>query len=188
MKKTLIVVGIIGAVAILGSCLIGGSIVSILNREGVLKVTLEAKQEDNKNQMDGMWKTIAQVGEVAEKDRETLSNIFKDYASARSGNGDSKVVFNWIKEAVPNVQVNSDTFKNLQNIILSQRDGFKMRQTELLDLNREHNQMFRIFPANVFLSMFGRKETQVVIVTSTRTDNAFKSGKDDDVNVFQNNK
>jgi hypothetical protein len=31
------------------------------------------------------------------------------------------------------------------------------------------------------------RKIYVTIVTSTRTDNAFKSGKDDDVDVFQKN-
>lgn len=184
MKATLaIVLGLIGVV-ILAAIILVGMGISFHNNEVTLRNTITAKQTDNKNQMDAMWKTIAQVGEVTEKDRETLSNIFKDYASARTA-PDSKVIFNWIKEAVPNVQVNSDTFKNLQNIIVSQRDGFKFRQTELLDLGREHDNLITKFPGVVFASILGRKHIDLVIVTSTRTENAFKTGKDDDVNVFQ---
>lgn len=183
MKKTFIsLIGFIG-VGILTTIIFLIIVANFHNREVILRNTITAKQTDNKNQMDAMWKTIEQSGQVALKDRESLSAIFKDYAAARTGS-DSKAVFNWIKEAVPNVQVNSDTFKNLMNIIVSQRDGFKFRQTELLDLGREHDNLIMKFPGNIFASILGRKHIDLVIVTSTRTENAFKSGKDDDVNVF----
>lgn len=183
MSKTLIaILGFFGVGILLVIILLAMG-VSFHNQEVTLRNTITAKQTDNRNQMDAMWKTIAQSGEVAEKDRESLSSIFKDYASARTGT-DSKAIFNWIKEAVPNVQVNSDVFKNLMNIIVSQRDGFKFRQTELIDLGREHDNLITKFPGVVFASILGRKHIDIVIVTSTRTENAFKTGKDDDVNVF----
>lgn len=183
MKKTLIVVGVIGAVLVVGGLLIGGSIVSTLNREGTLKVALEAKQDDNKNEMDGMWKTISQTAQVTEEQKNALIEIFNGYAGARTGANKGGSLANWIHEAVPNVD--TSTFNNLQNIIVGKRDGFVQRQKELLDLNREHNAMFRVFPDNIILSVFGRKETQVVIVTSDRTENAFHTGKDNDVELFK---
>jgi len=187
MKKALIaLIGFFG-VAIFAVVVLLIMGISFHNKEVTLRNTITAKQTDNKNQMDAMWKTIQQSGQVAEKDRESLSAIFKDYAAARTG-ADSKAVFNWIKEAVPNVQVNSDVFKNLMNVIVSQRDGFKFRQTELLDLGREHDNLIMKFPGNIFSAILGRKHIDLVIVTSTRTENAFKTGKDDDVNVFGNQK
>lgn len=184
MSKTLIaILGFIGVGLLLVIILVVMGI-SFHNQEVTLRNTINTKQTDNKNQMDAMWKTIAQTAQVADKDRESLSSIFKEYASARTGSGDSKPIMNWIKEAVPNVQVNSDVFKNLMNIIVSQRDGFKFRQTELLDLGREHDNVITKFPGLVFASILGRKHIDLVIVTSTRTENAFKTGKDDEVNLF----
>jgi hypothetical protein len=184
MNKTLIaVLGFLGVCVITGIVLLGIG-VSFHNKEVTLRNAISAKQTDNKNQMDAMWKNISQVAQVAEKDRESLSAIFKDYAGARSGTSDNRVIFKWITEAVPNVQVNSAVFQNLQNIILSQRDGFKFRQTELLDLGREHNNLLTKFPGIVIASVLGRKQIELVIITSTRTEDAFKSGKDDDTNLF----
>lgn len=156
--------------------------ISLYNKEIVLRNTITTKQTDNKNQMDAMWKNIDQTAQVAQKDRDSLTKIFSDYASARSS--DNHAVFNWIKESVPNVQVNSDIFKNLQNIILSQRDGFKFRQSELLDLGREHDNLIMQFPGNIFGGFFGWKHIDLVIVTSTRTENAFQTGKDDETQLF----
>jgi hypothetical protein len=184
MSKTLIaVLGFLG-VGILAVVVLLAMGISFHNSEVTLRNTINTKQTDNKNEMDAMWKNIAQTAQVAEKDRESLSAIFKEYATARTGTGDTKPIMNWIKEAVPNVQVNSDVFKTLMNIIVSQRDGFKFRQKELLDLGREHDNLITKFPGLVFASVLGRKHIELVIVTSTRTENAFKTGKDDDVNLF----
>lgn len=178
--------GLVG-VTILAAIILVCMGIGFHNSEVTLRNTITAKQTDNKNQMDAMWKIIEQSGQVAEKDRDSLSTIFKDYASARTGT-DSKAIFNWVKEAVPNVQVNSDVFKNLMNVIASQRDGFKFRQTELIDLGREHDNLITKFPGVVFASILGRKHIDLVIVTSSRTENAFKTGKDDDTDVFHDKK
>jgi hypothetical protein len=89
---------------------------------------------------------------------------------------------NWIHESVPNVD--TSTFNNLQNIISAKRDGFTMRQKELLDMSREHTTLLREFPSNIILSILGRKEIPVTIVTSSRTESAFSTGQDNDTQVF----
>ena len=75
------------------------------------------------------------------------------------------------------------------NVITSSRDAFTMRQKEILDLKREHDNLLDTQPSGLLLaSILGRQKIDVTIVISTRTDNAFKSGKDDDVDVFQKQK
>jgi hypothetical protein len=184
MKKTLII-GAIAVVAIIGLFVlfVGIGAVSFYNKEVRLSNTISTKQEDNKNQMDAMWKIIDQNAQVAQEDRDTLTKLFTEYAAGRSND---KAVFNWVKEAVPNVSVNSDNFKVLMNTITAQRDGFKFRQTELLDFGREHDNLIREFPNNIYAHIFGCKHIDVVIVTSTRTDNAFKTGQDNDTKLFNN--
>lgn len=154
--------------------------VTYSNAEVRLRNAMVAKQKDNQNEMDAMWKNIAQTAQVAEKDRSSLMEIFNGHALARTGTGDNKAIFKWIQESVPNVD--TKTFQNLQNIIVSQRDGFKFRQKELLDFKREHNNLIDTYPSRIFVG--GRGKIDVVIVTSTRTDNAFKTGKDDNTDLF----
>jgi hypothetical protein len=132
--------------------------------------------------MDAMWKNISQVAQVAEKDRQSLMELFNGYAQGRTGTGDNNAIVKWIKESVP--QVDTKTMVNLQNIIVSQRDGFKFRQKELLDYKREHDNTITTFPNVIFASVLNRNKIEVVIVTSTRTEESFKSGKDDEVKLF----
>lgn len=184
MSKTWIavlsVLGVLGFAVII----VVVTVLSTANRETDLSTAIHAKQRDNQNEMDKMWKTISQVAQVTDAQKNALMEIFTGYAQARAdgkaGGGGSLAT--WIHEAVPNVD--TSTFNNLQNIITAQRDGFAERQKELLDLNREHERLLQRIPSGWILSMMGRKSIEVTIVTSTRTEEAFKTGKDDDVNVF----
>lgn len=172
---------VVFAVAALFGVVVIATVVSTLNRETLLATSIQAKQRDNANEMDGMWKTIDQVAQTTQAQKDALLEIFTGYAKARTTTGGS--LANWIKESVPNVD--TSTFNNLQNIIAGKRDGFVMRQKELLDLSREHNRLLQTIPSGWICSIFGRKPIEVVIVTSSRTEGAFKTGKDDDVTLFK---
>lgn len=182
MNRNMLIAGVAGlfGVVVLAVLMVVGMYFHYSNSEVRLRNGIVAKQKDNQNEMDAMWKNISQTAEVTDRDRSSLMEIFNGYAKARQGGGENKSVFNWIKETCPNVS--SSGFTHLMNIIVSQRDGFKFRQKELLDLNREHDNLIDTYPSHFFVG--GRGKIDVVIVTSTRTDNAFKSGKDDDVQLF----
>ena len=162
----------------------GGYVISTLNTEAILANQIKTKQLNNKNIYDNMWKKISQTGQVSQQDRESLSKIFNSYAQARSGTGDNQAVMKWVQEAIPNID--NTTMVNLQNIIISSRNEFSRNQSELLDLANEHNTMFDVFPSNIVLSMFSRQKIDAKLVTSSRTENAFDTGKDDDTSVFSN--
>jgi hypothetical protein len=82
----------------------------------------------------------------------------------------------------------SKTFTNLQNIIAGSRDEWTANQIALVDIAREYNKNLATFPSNVFLHAFGFQDIDAKIITSTRTDNAFKTGKDDDVDLHLGSK
>jgi hypothetical protein len=152
------------------------------NREVALRNLVKAKQEDNKNVFDNTWKQISQVAEVTDAQRDALKDIIVGYAKARDGGGGS--LAKAIHEAVPNVD--TSTFNNLQNIIVAARNKFERTQTELLDYNREHDVLLESPVSGWFLS--GCQHIDVTIVTSSRTQNAYFTGKDDDVSVFKRSK
>lgn len=180
MKKIWItVIGVVGAFVLIASLFIG-SIFSTLDREAGLRVTIEAKQKDNKSELDNTIKVISQTAQVTDAQKQALVDIIVGNAKARNGSSGSLATL--VKEAVPTVD--TTTFNNLQNIIVAKRDGWTMRQKELLDLSREHNKMFETLYSGTLLNFFGRKKIDVVIVTSTRTEQSFETGKDDDISVF----
>jgi hypothetical protein len=185
MSKGLIVgLGIV-SIIVLVITIMGSSFIGAYNGAKTLTVTITAKIEANKNEFDNMKKKICQVAQVSTVQMEALANIFNGYAKARSGNGDDgKLIMKWISESIPNVDIS--TFKNLQNIIVSSRDAWTMRQTELIDLQREYNLMLQRFPSNIMLRIMGFKEVEIPIIISTITEETFKTGKDDDTSVFGN--
>jgi hypothetical protein len=177
MKGLIIGVGVLVAIMIVVFSAIGK-----LNTENALRQTIVAKQLDNQSEYDNMWKKISQVAQVTMSQKEALKEIILGHAQARSGTGDKGAIMSWIQESVPNID--TSTFNNLQNIIVSSRDRFTMRQKELLDLSREHNTMLGKIPWGSLLRAMGRNEIDITIVTSSRTEESFRSGKDDNVNVF----
>jgi len=183
MSKTLLVVGGLFGIGLVLAIIVFVMGVSFHNQEVSLRNTITAKQTDNKNEMDAMWKIIDQNAQVTELQKGALLDIFKSYAEGRTPKGGAGSLALWVKEAVPDLKPASQTYIVLMNTITAQRDGFKFRQKELLDLKREHDNVITKFPGVVFAMILGRQKIDVVIVTSTRTENAFKTGKDDDTTL-----
>jgi len=182
-KGIVITLGVVG-VMIVSAIMAISYIVGVLNQEMAIRTTIEAKMRDNTSQYDNLWKKISQTAQVTDAQKEAIKEIVVGYANARSQGRDGAGSFvNALHEAIPNVDVS--TFKNLQNIITGSRDSFTMRQTELLDLNREHEKLIRTIPSSIICSMFNRGPINVTIVTSSKTEHSFATGKDDDINVFQ---
>lgn len=168
------VASIVGMFVFLGFTGVYYSNMEIENRNQIT-----AKINDNKNQFDLMWKQISQTAQVTQESRASLNKILVEYASARS-TGD-KQIMTWIKESVPNVS--DATFINLQNIISSARSSFAMRQTELLDLNRKHENLLQKWPSSMFVG--SRQSIEIQIITSDKTESTFNTGKDNDTDIFK---
>lgn len=179
-KGKMIGLGILAAVLFL-SITTCSYVISVLDREATIRNMVSAKQIDNTNVFDNMWKTISQTAEVTDTQRQALLEIFTSYAESRTPDSAGRII-SWIQESVPNVD--TTTFNNLQNIIVSSRDSWARNQRELIDLDREHDTPFDRVVSGTILSIFGRERTEITIVTSSRTQRAFATGTDDDVNVF----
>ena len=179
MKKPLIILSAVAAVVVLFAIIMAVNIVGTLDKENSIRQLVVAKQTDNKSEMDAMWKTIEQSAQVTQAQKDALVEIFNGYAQNRTTEGGG--IMKWIQESVPNVD--TSTFNNLQNIITSKRDGFARRQKELLDFSREHNTLLGNVWTGFICRTFGRDKIEVTIVTSTRTEESFTTGKDDNVTL-----
>lgn len=181
-KKWIIIAGVC-AVFVIGLILaitLGVWWVGTSNHEIGIRNQIEAKQADNKNVYDSTWKQISQCGQVTQAQKQALIDIAVGYAKARSGNGGGSLA-TMVHEVVPNMD--TSTFTQLMNVITAARMQFQRVQTEILDLNREHNNCIDLFPSSIVCG--GRPKIVIQLVTSDRTENSFATGKDNDVNVFQ---
>ncbi len=178
-KGKLIALTSIGGLLLLGF-IFGCSLIGTFNDYTKLENLAKATQKDNHNVLDNTRKSIREAASVSDKEVEALTNIITGYAEARGGNtaGDGKLVtVGMVREAVPSIQ-SIETLKNLQNIVVAGRKDWQFSQTRLLEIKRQADDMFNMFPSGLVLKMFGKKEIEVVIVTSSETSENFRTGED----------
>ena len=144
-----------------------------------LETRAKARQDVSKITFDNTWKIIQGQSQVATKERESFREVFVELMNARTSQ-DGGLLMKWSKEA--QIPLSSDLYKNLQNTIESQRNKFTNAQKDLIDIKREADKLKNTFPSSMFLG--GRKVIEIELVTSTKTEETFKTGKEDDVNVF----
>lgn len=182
MSGKLIGFGILGVILFLVIWM-ASYVIGISNQDKSLRNLITAKKSDQKQGHDLMWKKISQVAQVTDAQKNALMEIFNGYASARTGTGDGGSMMKWVQESCPNVD--TSTFNNLMNVITSSRDAFAFTQRELIDLKRTHDNLLDLFPSSFVLSLLGREKVDITIVSSSRTEEVIKTGKDDDVSVFE---
>lgn len=182
MSKSLIIALAVAALLAVSAVTLGLAGVSIYNSEARLKNTYEMKVKSNEAEFDNMWKKIQQSTQVADAQKDGFRQIFSDYATGRTAEGQGKVMA-WVKESIPNVDLK--IYNNVLNIMTGSRDGWTMRQNELVDVAREYNQNLVVFPKSILLKFCGFEKIDPKVVTSSRTDKAFSTGKDDEVDLFK---
>lgn len=183
MNKTLLAVFTIVGIFVFSSVMVLGYGMSTYNRAKTLNVSYDAKYTANEASFDNMWKIIQQTASVTDAQKEALKEVLIGYAEARSAGQDSGgSLMRWVQESVPNVD--TTTFNNLQNIIAGTRDTWTFNQLELVDIAREYNTMIETQPSGFVLSLFGMERIDPTVITSSRTDEAFATGRDDNVAVF----
>jgi len=181
MNKTFLIVGGIfaGGFALL-ALVLGLWLIGTYNDAATLRNQYESKVAANSAEFDNMWKKIQQTAQVPEAQKNAFREIFEGYANARTSEGQGRVM-TWIKEAAPTVDLR--LYGQLMNIITGSRDGWTRNQRELVSISEQYNQRLSVFPGNFILPMMGFQKIVPKVITSTRTEAAFATGKDDDVNL-----
>jgi len=176
----LVVWGVVGFFALV----LVGMFISYSNREVLLRNQFSAQQKANEVVFDKVWKVIQQKAGVSSEYADKFRGIYTDIMDARYGKGDGTLM-KWITEQNP--QFDAGLFKDLSLAIESNRTEFMRVQEKIIDIKREHDNLRMLFPSSVFLGIKGVKELEMKLVTSTRTERAFETGKDDDVELFKKN-
>ncbi len=148
------------------------------NAEIRLRNTIEAKQVDNQSELDNLQKKISQVAQINKAQWKAIQDIVVGNSDARTKGSGSLATL--VHEAVPSTaQIDSRQFVNL---VASSRDSFTQRQKEILDLNREHNNCLDVAPSSWICG--NRPRIKVIVVTSDRAEDNFRTGRDNDIDVF----
>lgn len=151
---------------------------SYSNTEIRLRNTVSATQKVTEGSFDKTWKIISQQAQIADKYRDSFKDIYTNIMSERYSKGDGSLM-KWITEANP--QFDTKLFEKVANSIEGQRTEFFNQQNKLIDLKREHDNLIGTFPGSVILA--GRPAVEIRLVTSSKTEAAFETGKEDDVKL-----
>jgi hypothetical protein len=180
MKNKGLFIGI-GAFLLLGIIvLIMG--VSASNSEVRLRNQAEAQEQVCKNNFDNMFKQIAQVAQVADQYKETFKEVWPSIIEGRY-KGD-QTLMKWVTESNPNFD--TKLYNRLVDIIEAKRDGFQHEQDKLADIVREHKDLLGTWPSSMFVG--GRPALAVTFVSSGKTKEVYRTGEENDIDVFPTKK
>jgi len=167
-----------------------------------LENATSAQYKDNQSTYDAMWKTIKEVAQVPEQYKEDFKQVLVADTAAKFGPNGSTATMQWFKER--NINFDSSMYRKIQDVIESERQDFKRSQTMLLDKQRKVADLTQSYWGGVMAKHYDfprtmRGETvppkdldgdgkltvlDYPIVTSVRTQKAFATGQDDEVQVF----
>lgn len=177
-KTTLIILSFIGLV-ILGILGVTGLYFYTSNKEIKLSNKIVAQNDVCKSFYDRLWKIIQQKAQVTEKYEQTFKEIYPELIAGRYAE-DSGSLMKWITESNPDFDVS--LFQDLMTTIESERIGFFNEQKMLIDMSNEHKIMRQIFPNSIFIG--ARADVPIEIISSQRTNDVFRSGEENDINLF----
>lgn len=158
--------------------------VSYNNKEVALRNQAVAVQRDLHNYLDLTTKKISQTAQVTKLQMDSIKEIIIGNSQARGKSNGSLATL--VHEAVPDIAPTTPAFTNLQNIIAGARDTYASKQTLLLGVKEAHDNLIDKIPSGWFVG--GRPKLEVQIVTSSRVEEAFRTGVDDDDAVFKSDK
>lgn len=154
--------------------------ITFKNQEVELREQVNTQQEIIKLNYDKMFKVIAQVAQVPEQAKKAFKDIYPDLIEGRYGDSRGGALMSWVQEHNP--EFDWSLYKNVQVAVEANRQEFFIEQKKLEDFRRAHVVLLQKFPGSLFLS--GRSQIEIQTVTSTKTEEAFNSGKEDNINIF----
>lgn len=178
MSKTLIVAGSILFMFMIGLCSVVGTNNNLIKKEQALK----AQYEQNQNVYDNYWKKVKEIAQVPDMYADKLKDVYTAAIEGRYGKSGMKAQWAWVKEQNP--QFSDKTFIKIQQVMEGGRKDFENNQKILLDMKRDYETSLGVFPNNMVAGFLGFPKIdlkKIGIVTSEKTEDVFKSKKDNDI-------
>lgn len=181
--------GGVGALVVISVLVFVGLIISVSawswrNTAIDNETTITAQYKDNQNVYDNMWKSFREMAKVPAMYADKLKELYDSAIKSRYGGEGSRAMFQWLKEHNPNLDVS--VYTQLQRAIEAGRTKFSASQTTLLDKKRVYERHLRHSFGPLWAGLWGYPTInldQFDIVTSDRTDKAFDTKKDDEIEL-----
>jgi hypothetical protein len=179
MKKTLIVVAAIGIPVLLLFFWWMG----VKNREVGIRNEFNAKITERTAIYDNkVFKTIAQKAQITLKADSSFYRVVDAVMAARK---DADGLFmKWVTESNPAATWTSvqELYKDLSRTVESVRTEFVEMEKKLQDIKLQHDDLRLKFPSSIVVG--GVAELPYKPITSDRTDDVIRTGKDNNTSVF----
>lgn len=155
--------------------------ISYDNKYVTLNNLYEAQVAQDKLIHDEMWKILQQQAGVTENYSESFNKNYTNIMNSRNYGGE---MMKWITESNPTFD--TKLYDKLMTSIEVYRTKFTMVQSKLISIHNEMKNLLTLFPSRFFVSTIGGHVLpELNIVTSSRTDAVFTTGKDDDTKLFK---
>lgn len=154
--------------------------VSTKNREIDLRTGITGQQKKCVTHHANMWTILKEKAGVTDQYREAFEKIFPELIAGRYDKGDGSLM-KWITESNPEFKI--DLYTDLMASIKIERTAFINEQDKLIDMQREHTALLHKIPSKWFLGD-DIKEIEIKTVASTRSNEAFEKGVEDDIDLF----
>jgi hypothetical protein len=192
MKTFLISLGVVLTLAIVTVIWAVG----ISNSEKKLKFRGEAQQAVCEAFFSNMWEILQTKAGVATEYKDAFTEIYPQLIEGRYSQGDGSLM-KWITESNPNFD--TSLYKDLMVAIESQRNGFFIEQSKLIDIDREHKTMRAVFPANLVIGKrqnigykvdpeTGKITEGIIVLKNLATQDAYATGVDSSPDLFGKDK
>ncbi len=145
---------------------------------------IRAQYKSNQSNYDNGWKKVKEVAQVPDMYANDMKKVYDGAIQGRYGKNGSKAMFQWIQEKNPDID--SSIYKQIQQVIESMRNDFDQNQKQLLDKKRIYEQTTKEFPAVLFAHFLGfpsKDISDMDIVTSSETEDAFKTKKAEEIKL-----
>jgi hypothetical protein len=157
---------------------------SFNNRDVKLRTTFTMEMKNRKTLFDKMWKMISQKAQVAKQYDSSFLRVVNAAMDPRKDG--AQLMMKWVQESNPTMQIGTvqELYKELSRTIEAERNSYAEREETLASIQQQHSEFLLSFPNNFYNMFMGRKELEYNPITSGRTEEAARTGQDNDVRVF----
>lgn len=171
----------IGIIVIVLIVVFGIHLLSTRNTIVNLEESVDAQYIVNKSNYDNMWKKFREIVQVPEIQAKNIKDIYTGLISGRYN--DQNLLFKQIKEDNP--KINTKVYEEIQREIIAGRNTFDNNQKNITDKIREYNVYIKQHFVTAFILNKKPKKADDFIITSARTQNAFNTKQDDEINLIK---
>lgn len=180
-----IATGWIVGLVVLALLVIGvGTVVSYFNDFNRTEQQVKKFNKDSENYLSNYTLKVQETAQIPDMYKDGLKEVIKGTFEGRYGADGSKAVMQWIQEQ--NIQFDSSLYKEIQVVISSGRDEFRISQTKKLDICAMYETKLAQFPGSVIASIFGYPRIDLdktcQVVSDSRTQAAFDAGVQKPIN------